>query len=464
MKKTLFWLLVSSVFVSCKAIIYNVPNVTDYKIFNTKTISCAKNPTIIPKSLEQVQLPDYKLWAISKDDKKVYKAKTPEEFFIENGTLSLIIIRNDTIVYENYFNGFKSDEIHTIFSVSKSFLSTLTGIAINEGFIKSVDQPVSDFIPAFKKNGKEMLTINHLLQMTSGVNEADYDDLLKLASFYYAKDQNKKCEKTKMRFKPGTKFQYSSVTSQILGMCVEKATGRKLEDYLKEKIWEPLGMEFKVLISTDKKGNPKYFGGLSANPKDLAKLGLLYLNKGNWNGKQIIPEDWINATEKRDTCEGKSTSYSNCFWQNTYPVEDYFKKSDFYAKGFGGQIVYVNPENNTVIVRTGTREVDVRWGKSLSKLSHFPFKNKEVSQTTFSENVKGKYCNKFGSEIDIYDDNGKLMMKCKGEKFECHLVPSSDITFEDKIHNRKVLVEFKNDKNKGVIFEDTKNSFYFSKR
>jgi CubicO group peptidase (beta-lactamase class C family) len=464
MKKTLFWLLVSSVFVSCKAIIYNVPNVTDYKIFNTKTISCAKNPTIIPKSLEQVQLPDYKLWAISKDDKKVYKAKTPEEFFIENGTLSLIIIRNDTIIYENYFNGFKSDEIHTIFSVCKSFLSTLTGIAINEGFIKSVNQPVSDFIPAFKKNGKELLTINHLLQMTSGVNEADYDDLLKLASFYYAKDHNKKCEKSKMRFKPGTKFQYSSVTSQILGMCVEKATSRKLEDYLKEKIWEPLGMEFKVLISTDKKGNPKYFGGLSANPKDLAKLGLLYLNKGNWNGKQIIPEDWVNTAQKRDTCDGKSTSYSNCFWQNTYPVEDYFKKSDFYAKGFGGQIVYVNPENNTVIVRTGTREVDVRWGKSLSKLSHFPFVNKEVSQSTFSENVKGKYNNKFGNEIDIYDDNGKLMMKCKGEKFECHLVPSSDVTFEDKIHNRKILVEFKNDKIKGLIFEDTKNSFYFSKR
>ena len=464
MKKTLFWLLFSFVFVSCKAIIYNVPNVTDYKIFNTKTISCAKNSTIIPKSKEQVQLPDYKLWAISKDDKKVYKAKTPEEFFIENGTLSLIIIRNDTIVYENYFNGFKSDEIHTIFSVSKSFLSTLTGIAINEGFIKNLNQPVSDFIPAFKKNGREKLTINHLLQMTSGVNEADYDDLLKLASFYYAKDHNKKCEKSKMRFKPGTKFQYSSVTSQILGMCVEKATGRKLEDYLKEKIWEPLGMEFKVLISTDKKGNPKYFGGLSANPKDLAKLGLLYLNKGNWNGKQIIPEDWINATEKRDTCEGKSTSYSNCFWQNTYPVEDYFKKSDFYAKGFGGQIVYVNPENNTVIVRTGTRDVDVRWGKSLSKLSHFPFVNKEVSQSTFSENVKGKYSNKFGNEIDIYDDNGKLMMKCKGEKFECLLIPSSDVTFEDKIHNRKVLVEYANDKIKGVILEDTKNSFYFSKR
>lgn len=464
MKYFLYCLIISSVLVSCKAIIYNVPNVTDYKIFNTKSIASSEKPSKIPKSIEQVQLPDYSLWAISKDDKKVYKAKTPEEFFIENGTLSLIIIRNDSIIYENYFNGFKSDDIHTVFSISKSFLSTLTGIAINEGYIKSINQPVSDFIPAFKKNGKENLTINHLLQMTSGLNEADYDDLLKLASFYYAKDHNKKCEKSKMRFKPGTQFQYSSLTSQILGMCIEKATGRKLEDYLKEKIWEPLGMEFKVLISTDKKGNPKYFGGLSANPKDLAKLGLLYLKNGNWNGEQIIPSDWIKATQKRDTCEGKSTSYSNCFWQNTYPVEDYFKKNDFYAKGFGGQIIYVNPENNTVIVRTGTREVDVRWGKSLSKLSHFPFSKNKVNKDTFSANINGTYKNKFGNEIDIYTINGDLIMKCKGEKFECQLVPSSDVTFEDKKHNRKVLVEFNKDKIKGVILEDTKNSFYFSKR
>jgi CubicO group peptidase (beta-lactamase class C family) len=465
MKKNKRWLLLLCLFfVSCKALIYNVPNVTDFKIFETNKIQCSTNPKQIPKTTEKINLPAAFLWAISKNENEVYNSKTPEDFLSENGTLSLIIIRNDTILYENYFNGFHPDSIHTIFSISKSFLSTLTGIAINEGYIKNINQPVSDFIPSFRDNGREKLTINHLLQMTSGINEADYDDLLKLAYFYYANDHNRKCEKVKMRYQPGTHFQYSSMTSQLLGMCLEKATGRKLEDYLKEKIWEPLGMQYNALVSTDKKGNPKYFGGISANPKDLAKLGLLYLKKGNWEGKQIVPESWIMSTQKRDTTNGKSTSYSNCFWQNTYPVEDYFKKNDFYAKGFGGQTIYVNPENNTVIVRTGTKEVDVRWGRSISKLSHFPFTEKIVNSETIAKKLIGTYKNKFGNEIDINCVNGKVSMKYKGEKFECQLEPTSDVTFEDKIHGRKIVVECQKDKIKGVILEEPTGSYYFSKK
>ncbi len=466
MKNSFFWAsaLLSLTLVSCKAVIYNVPNVTDYKIFKTRTIKKSTQPFQIAKSTQKVSLPDEFLWAVSNNDDKVYNAKTPEDFLIANGTLSLIIIRNDTILYEKYFNGFEPDSVRTIFSVSKAFTSALVGIALKEGYFKSINQPVSDFIPEFKTKGREKLTINHLLQMTSGVNEADYADLLRLGSFYYANDQNQKCENIKMRCEPGTRFQYSSMTTQILGICLEKATGKKLDDYLKEKIWEPLGMEYNALISTDKKGNPKYFGGLSANPKDLAKFGLLYLKKGKWNGQQILPEDWVAATQKRDTIEGKSTSYTNCFWLDTYPLENVFNKSDFFAGGYGGQIVYVNPENNTVIIRTGTKEIDVHWGRSFSKLSHFPLVEKELNSDFYSTNLIGTYTNKFGKEIDIYNINGVVKMKCKGEDFECELNPSSDVTFEDKKHGRKVLVELDKDKIKGVILEEGKSSYYFSKR
>lgn len=466
MKKSVFFksLVLVVLLSSCRPIIYNVPNVTDYKIFKTETIDKSSSPCQIPKSAITSTLPDEFLWAISNDDDKVYNYKSPEDFLISQGTLSFIVIKNDTIVYEKYFNGFEPDSLRTIFSVSKAFTSSLVGIAIDEGYIKSVDQLVSDFIPSFKSNGKEKMTINNLLQMTSGLSENDYGDILRLGLFYYAKDQNKRALKTKLRHEPGTEFQYSSITTQLLGICLEKATGKSFETYFKEKIWEPMGMEYNALSSKDDKGFHKYFGGISANPKDLAKFGLLYLKNGNWNGQQIVPVDWVRSTAKRDTIQGKSTSYTNCFWLDTYPLENVFNKSDFFAGGYGGQIVYVNPENNTVIIRTGTTEVDVHWGRSFSKLSHFPLNKVQDSQELYNSKLIGTYKNKFGKEIYIYDEAGKVIMKCNGENFECHLVPSSDVTFEDKKHGRKVLVEFDKDKIKGVILEEGKNSYYFSRK
>ena len=468
MKKYIFFksLILVVLLSSCKSIIYNVPNVTDYKIFKTSTIEKSTQPSLIPRSSQNAVLPDEFLWAISNDNNKVYNYKTPEDFLISQGTLSFIVIKNDTIVYEKYFNGFEPDSVRTIFSVSKAFTSALVGIAIDEGYIKGVDQLVSDFIPTFKEEryGKTKLTINHLLQMTSGLSENDYGDILRLGLFYYADDQNKRAEKTKIRHQPGTKFQYSSITTQLLGICLEKATGQKFDTYFHEKIWEPLGTEYNALSSKDKKGFHKYFGGISANPKDLAKLGLLYLNNGCWNGNQIVPQEWVKSTAKRDTINGKSTSYTNCFWLDTYPLENVFNKSDFFAGGYGGQIVYVNPENKTVIIRTGTTEVDVHWGRSFSKLSHFPMNKLIDSRELYNSKLIGTYKNKFGKEIYIYDEAGKVTMKCNGENFECHLIPSSEVTFEDKKHGRKVLVEFDKDKIKGVILEEGKSSYYFSKR
>lgn len=451
-------------FTSCAVVKYNVPNVTDYKIFDTQVIEKSSSPYRVADINVNTVLPDEFLWAMGKNDGVYYEYESPEAFLEATGTHSLIIIKNDSVVYENYFNGFHPDSIHTIFSVTKSFAAALTGIAIEEGFIKDVNQPVSDFIPAFKHKGRDKITINHLLQMTSGVKEEDFKDLLKLGFFYYAKNQNAKCENLKMRCEPGTKFQYSSMTTQILGMCVEKATGKSFAEYLKEKIWEPLGMEHDALISTDKNGIAKQFGGLSANPKDLAKFGLLYLNKGNWNGKQIIPEHWVEATQKRDTVEGRSHTYSNCFWLDTYPLENKFNKNDYFAGGYKGQVVYVNPENNTVIVRTGKSESTVHWGRSLSKLSHFPLKNVdgEINENNIAQ-LNGAYINKFGKEINLKIVDGKVMLRDNDEELEAELEPSSSATFEDKKGGRKVLVEMRKSKIKGLIIEAGKESYYFSK-
>lgn len=456
----LFYLM----FTSCTAIRYNVPNVTDYKLFDTQTVQKSENPFLFPRTNSNVNLPDEFLWAMGNKDDKYFEYATPEMFLEATGTHSLIIIRNDSVLYENYFNGFNADSIQTVFSVTKAFASALTGIAIEEGFIKNINQPVSDFIPAFKEKGRDKITINNLLQMTSGVNQKDFRDLARLLWFYYAKDQEARCEKLKMRYEPGTEFQYSSMTTQILGMCVERATGKKFAEYLEEKIWQPLGMEYNALVSTDKNGSAKQYGGLSVRPIDMAKFGTLYLNGGEWNGKQIIPKSWVEATQTRDTIEGRSPSYSHCFWLDTYPLENVFNKNDFFAGGFRGQVIYSNPDNNTVIVRTGNKEAGVHWGRSLSKLSHFPLKTTDgfINEENIAQ-LNGKYKNNFGRELLLSVVDGKMVMKGLDEDYESELKPSSKVTFEDKLHNKKVLVNMRTNKILGLILEQGKESYYYSK-
>jgi CubicO group peptidase (beta-lactamase class C family) len=447
---------------SCTVLKYNVPNVTDYKIFKTDKIEKAEIPFQFVK-VDNATLPDEFLWAVAKKDNSYYEYESPEHFLEEYGTHSLIVIRNDSILYENYFNGYKPEDIQTVFSITKSFASALTAVAIEEGYIKSVNQLVSDFIPEFKEKGRDKMTINHLLQMTSGVAEKDHKDFLKLIGFYYAKDQTVRCEKLKMRFEPGTEFQYSSMTTQILGICVERATGKKFAEYLQEKIWKPLGMQYDAFVALDEQGNAKQFGGLAVNPIDMAKFGRLYLNNGNWDGTQVIPEAWVKATQTRDTSEGRSTSYSHCWWQDTYPIENKFDKDDLFAGGYRGQIIYVNPDNNTIIIRTGNKEASVHWGRSLSKLSHFPIRN---SNSFLNEEniatIEGKYENKFGKVIKLFTKEGKVILNDEDAEFE--LEQSSSVTFKSPKNERKLLVEFKRDnKIKGLILEAGGESYFFSK-
>jgi CubicO group peptidase (beta-lactamase class C family) len=446
---------------SCNVLKYNVPDITDYRIFKTEKIQKSEEPFQFVK-LNNTVLPEEFLWTISKKSNKYYDYATPEEFLEAHGTTSFIIIRNDSVIYEKYFNGFNPDDIQTVFSVTKSFAATLAAIAIQEGYIKDINQPVSDFIPEYKQKGRDKMTINHLIQMTSGVAERDLRNLAKLLGFYYCDDQTKRCEKLKMRYTPGTRFQYSSMTTQILGICVERATGKRFSEYLQEKIWEPLGMEHDALIALDQKGVAKQFGGLAANPMDLARFGRLYLNNGNWNGKQIIPESWVRATQTRDTSEGRSHRYSNGWWLDTYPLENQFDKYDYFAGGFRGQVIYVNPDNNTIIVRTGKREGSVHWGRSLSKLSYFPIQN---THAVINENniasLEGKYENKYGKVIKLAAREGKIILKDNDEEVE--LVQSSEVTFKDPKNKRQLLIEFKRDHIKGLILEANGESYFFQK-
>ena len=277
-------------------------------------------------------------------------------------TQGVMIIQNDSIVYEKYWGDFSSDRLATIFSVSKSITSLVCGIAIDDGFIKSVDDPVTDYLPELKKKDPmwQKLTIRHLLDMQSGL---DFDDTYSLnlkgfkrlhamAKLNYGHNVMKQIRGLKFRKEPGTEHRYESMTSQIMGVVIERATGKHFADYLSEKVWKPLGMESPALVNVDSRKHDvaHTFGGITLTMKDLAKIGRLYLNLGVWDGKRIVSEEWIHQSTDYDT----SNDGYHFNWYNLSSVG--FDKPEYpgyYALGIRHQVLYVNPYKNLIMVRIG---------------------------------------------------------------------------------------------------------------
>jgi len=373
-------LLLSSCNLTYKILRYNVPDITDHQLFEEKLVCDAGDPLCFAQTDNQ-PLPAPETWALYK---KKFKGDPVESFLAKTHTTSFMVLKNDTIIYENYFNGFQRDSISQVFSITKAVVSALVGIAIAEGDIKSLEQPVADFIPEFGKDDRQHIQIGHLLNMTSGLAFDDYRTLLKVLRLYYNPKIDQFIRKVKLKHEPGTHFAYKSISTQVLGVCLEQATGRSVADYLEEKIWRPAGMarpaEWNLATGSR---DEIMFGGLCTHARDLAKFGRLYLNNGRCGERQIVPKGWVLRSRQRDTTGGNWWGYSNCWWLDTYcekdeyykgdsdepPCAEVFEMTDFFAAGFRGQYVYVNPEHNIIIVRQGLKEGKVRWSKSLPRLA-----------------------------------------------------------------------------------------------
>jgi CubicO group peptidase (beta-lactamase class C family) len=303
-------------------------------------------------------------------------------------TAAFLVIKNDTVLYEKYFDQYNRQTLLPSFSVAKSFVSTLVGIALEEGKIKSLCEPITNYIPELAKKDKRFknITIQHLLDMRSGIawNEGDYglkDDAIKMG---FRPNMMRYIKKIKIATAPKDDSEYKSINTMLLGIIVTRATGKQLNKYLQEKIWQPLGIESHATWNTDKKKLPVTYGGLNATARDFAKLGTLFLKKGVWNGKQIISKDWVNASVSKDSLEAYG-GYRNQWWGAADRI--YFKDSAtaaeyinvhsgtkissytsrqgsrkfysklqtnrYFAEGLLGQFVYVSPDKNLVIVRLG---------------------------------------------------------------------------------------------------------------
>ena len=223
---------------------YNFAGIEDYKIFPSRTIANSGEKFFFQTATNP---------KFPKTTTVNGKQKTLDEYLSENKTVAFLIIKNDSIQYEKYFAGYDKQSIVPSFSMAKSVNSILIGCAIDDGLILSVDEPVTKYIPEMAKNGFEKVTIKHLLQMTSGIkfNESYYNPFGDAASFYYGFNLPKQISKMTLKNEPGTKFEYSSGDSQVLGLVLERALkGKKISVYLQEKIWQPLGMEFDAKVKT----------------------------------------------------------------------------------------------------------------------------------------------------------------------------------------------------------------------
>lgn len=307
-----------------------------------------------------------KLWSsikYVKDGNATSIGPDMQAFLTGSDTNSFVVVKDGQIVYETYLDGTNQDTLHASMSVAKSYVSALTGIAIHEGYIGSVDDPVVKYLPELAGKVSKDMTIKHLLTMSAGNAYDGAGGLTGDDTKTYWSDNIRALVLKYFRTAkaPGTDMDYNDYLPQVLGMILEKTTNMSLSQYMQEKIWKPAGMEAPGSWSLDSQqtGFEQSAVGVNARSRDFARFGLLYLNKGVWNGQQIIPEAWV--TESTNTKQQGSDYYPaggptgskayGYYWWGHKKADGTY---DYYARGKHGQFIYVAPASNVVIVRTGS--------------------------------------------------------------------------------------------------------------
>ena len=259
---------------------------------------------------------------------------------------SLLIIRNGYIVSETYFSNNRQDTPHELYSITKSFIATLVGIALDRGDIQRLDQRVLEIIPAETIENldanKERMTIEHLLTMRPGLDWQEGDSAYR--QMYMSSDWVRYVLDKPMIHPPGEVFNYCSGCSHVLSAVLQQVTGMNPLDFAKQALFEPLGIS-QIAWDLDADGIPIGGWGLHLTPRDMAKLGYLYLNDGMWDGKRIVSAEWVKAATQKHTDTDNILGYGYQWW--IYP-----SYGAYAALGLYGQMVFVAPEANLIVVTT----------------------------------------------------------------------------------------------------------------
>ena len=348
--------------------------ITDYRHFQNALVARAPDASQLPVvDGEPVRLPDF-------------RGERFDTVMEKTGTVAIVVVKHGKVVLERYYNGYQRDSMVTSFSVAKSVVSALVGIAIRDGQITSVDDPITRYLPELAATDQRFtrITIRNLLEMRSGIQfvEGYGSPLADASKFYLTPDLANKLKGLSIERSPDEQYHYSSGDTQLLGAIVQRATGMPLPRYLQEKIWQPMGAAYDASWSMDslERQQPKAFCCINARALDFARFGQVFLNDGKFNGHQIVPAEWVRqSTQVREHPGATPASRWNVEAPNTHaaayyawqwrrvPVADAASEGgikpgpDFYAEGHHGQFIYVAPAEDMVIVRIGLRYGNAWW-------------------------------------------------------------------------------------------------------
>ena len=300
---------------------------------------------------------DAQPWAMYPKRNELKISKADRDYMAQYETRSLVVFKGDSLIFEEYWGDHTATTVSNSFSAAKTVVSLLIGIAVEEGYIKSIDDPVSKYLPEFSGKGREKITLRHLLMMASGLNweESASDPLSENAESYYGSDLWGLINRQQVVRKPGELFLYQSGNSQILAFVLERATGKDLTRYADEKLWQPMGAESDAFWSLDKEGgDEKAFCCLYSTSRDFGRIGKLIAHGGKWGDKQLIPEDYykelISNPDMATEEDVPNTRYGLHIW--TYPGGE---DPVYYCRGIHGQYIISIPAQDLVIVRTGNQ-------------------------------------------------------------------------------------------------------------
>jgi CubicO group peptidase (beta-lactamase class C family) len=360
--KIVYVFLVSLLLSSCTAYRYaryNFVGIEDYKIFPSRVLQNSLNPFKFYSPKNKLVFPD--TFSIEKS-----KLIPLQDVLIKSKTVSYLIIRNDTLLYNWQDEKYGRTTPVLSFSMAKSITSILYGCALRDGYIKSVSDKVVSYVPELSyMEGIEKLTIEHLLNMVSGIDfDENYNSpFSNVVKMYYGPSFKKVLKRLKFRSVPGEKFKYQNGDTQLLGLILQRAlNGKTITDYCNEKIWEPLHMENEAMWNIfDKDKLEKTFCGIGATAIDYAKIGRLYLNRGNWNGNQLVPEAWVKDSWRYTKPVYKQRSYCYQWWGEC--------DSQFLADGHNGQYIFTDTKKKVIIIRLGYTRDNFSWIRHFKTIS-----------------------------------------------------------------------------------------------
>lgn len=324
-----------------KTIWYNLPGIFDETLFHTRLIE--KSPNLQP-------------WPYSSR----YSIKKLSNELIDSlkkfQTTSFLMIQHDSILIESYFLKTTDSTRSNSFSVAKSYVGALVGRALKLGYIKSIDQPVGDFMDEFKSEEKKNITIRHLLTMSSGLDwDESYNSLFsQTTEAYYGSNLEQQMFALKVRQKPGEYFEYKSCDTEILAMLLNRATNMPLSEFLEKELWSQMGASNASWNLDRKDGLEKAYCCIYATARDFARLGSLYLHQGNWKGQQLIDSLYIQESITSSILLNPDTEQAiNFYGFQWWILTEYKGVSAYYMRGILGQNIVVIPSMDMVVVRMG---------------------------------------------------------------------------------------------------------------